>query len=663
MKYLLLVAHREVRSNRQIFLIAIAIGILPLIFPFVPGLDRWPHTMVRSTSSLFCAIGLALILSVALGWSLIGRDLAERRLSFYFAKPLPSAAIWGGKSLGAILIVATATVLVLIPAEIMGGGPSQAVLDLMGSVSPRFRTRLLMSYTAFLAAFAAVCTFLLAFSHALGLILRSRSGWAAVHFPLLLTSILLGTISARRLAQNEALGALPVFGLALALLVLISLWSALAMQVSMGRTDIVRGHHVLSWVLWPPLIAGLLACDLGTRWLVDVTADDLASIKVVSQANRGTWISLVGRAKYRGDYYPVLLFDTGTGRSLRTGAVREGWPEDLPLISEKGNRAVWLRGRPGEERLSLFMADLDGEPLRTVRVPVHVSGMTFLSISADGTRVALLQPNLVTLYTLPEGEFVGGTSLRAPDQIPLEVQFLSSDVVRIYISHDKKGPVFSRDLEILEFDAAARILVTTGKIGGVSGVVISSDPSIQALITRRPMEEGGQVSLWDARTGEAKKSPLLPGPMGWPRFLADGRMVAMTMQEHENARLHTFTPEGAEIRAIDLPGKWVRLGAEYAPGRLVVAVYQASANSFEQWSLYLVDLESGEVRRRADGLVPLDYWDWRLTIFVLASSLPGGRQRNLYSSADAALVEFDPVTGTHRTLIGPTHFAGSASGR
>ena len=360
--------------------------------------------------------------------------------------------------------------------------------------------------------------FLLAFSHTLGLILRSRSGWAAVHFPLLLTSILLGTISARRLAQNEALGALPVFGLALALLVLISLWSALAMQVSMGRTDIVRGHHVLSWVLWPPLIAGLLACDLGTRWFVDVTADDLAYIKVVSQANRGTWISLVGRAKYRGDYYPVFLFDTKTGRSLRTGAARGGWPEELPLISEKGNRAVWLGGRPGEERQSLFMADLDAGPLRTVRVPVHVSGKTFLSISEDGTRVALLQPNLVTLYTLPEGEFVGGTSLRAPDQIPLEVQFLSSDIVRIYVSHDKGGPVFSRDLEILEFDAAARILVTTGKIDGVSGVVISSDPSIQELITWRPRAEGGQVSLWDARSGEAKKSPLLPGTHGLAPF-------------------------------------------------------------------------------------------------------------------------------------------------
>jgi len=311
------------------------------------------------------------------------------------------------------------------------------------------------------------------------------------------------------------------------------------------------------------------------------------------------------------------------------------------------------------------MADLGAGPLRTVRVPVHVSGKTFLSISEDGSRVALLQPNLVTLYTLPEGEFVGGTSLRAPDQIPLEVQFLSSDIVRIYVSHDKGGPIFSRDLEILEFDATARLLVTTGKIDGVSGVVISSDPSIQELITWRPRAEGGQVSLWDARSGEAKKSPLLPGNIGWPRFLADGRMVAVRMQEHENARLHLLTPEGDEIRAIDLPGKWVQLGAEYAPGRLVVAVNPdyRPADSFEQCSLCLVDLESGEVRRRADGLVPIDYWDWRQSYFLLAFSLPGGRHRNLYRSADAALVEFDPVTGTRRTLIGPTHFAGSASGR
>lgn len=393
-------------------------------------------------------------------------------------------------------------------------------------------------------------------------------------------------------------------------------------------------------------------------------APNLAYINTVSQANRGPWISLVGRAKYRGDYHPVFLFDTKTGSSLRTGAVRWGWSEELPLISEKGNRAVWLEGRPGEEQLSLLMADLDGGLLRIVRVPVHVSGKTFLSISENGTRVALLQSNMVTLYTLPEGEFVGGTSLRAPDQIPLEVQFLSSDVVRIYISHDKRGPLFSRDLEILEFDAAARVLVTTGKINGVGVVGISSDPSIQKLITwRHRRDEDGQVSLWDARSGEAKKFSLPPGRTGWPRFLADGRLVAVRMQEHDNARLYLLTTEGDEIRAIDLPGKSVRLGAEYAPGRLVVAVDRGTDYSFEQCSLYLVDLESGEVRRGADGLVPIDNWDWRRTFFLLAPSLPRGRQRNLYRSADAALVEFDPVMGTRRPLIGPTHFAGSASSR
>ena len=58
MKCLFLVARREIAANSHILFVASAIGLLPLLLPFAPGLDLWPYAVVRSVSSVFCAVAL-----------------------------------------------------------------------------------------------------------------------------------------------------------------------------------------------------------------------------------------------------------------------------------------------------------------------------------------------------------------------------------------------------------------------------------------------------------------------------------------------------------------------------------------------------------------------------------------------------------------------------
>ena len=421
-------------------------------------------------------------------------------------------------------------------------------------------------------------------------------------------------------------------------------------QASLGRTDLVRGHRVLAWVLWVVVFAGLLTMDLGSRWFVNAGAQDLANVKSVGAMNQGTWVALFGRAKHRGNYYPVFLFDTATGRSLRTGAAGNGWLEEMPLISERGNCAVWLAGTKGKEQQTLFRADLDQSPIRSVCTAIPVVGKTLLALSADGTRVALLQPNLVSIYRLPGGEFVGGTSLRSPGQLPSEVQFLTPDRVRIFVVG---GYLFQsgRVLEILEFDALTRTIETLGRIEGLGSVCLSSSPSIPSMITWTGKSEAGRISLREARTGREIKTLSLPGEIGSPYFLPDGRVVMPVMPEHENARLLVLAPTGNEERVIVLPGKRASIGEECMAGRLMVTLYQSANRSSKDWSLMIVDLGSGQIRSISEMLAPVNAWNWHRNILTRAPVISGYRQSHLYLSPASALIEYDPLKDTARTLI------------
>ena len=674
MKCLFLVARREIAANSHILFVASAIGLLPLLLPFAPGLDLWPYAVVRSVSSVFCAVALAFMLSVALGWSVIGKDLAERRLSFYFSRPIPSGAIWGGRFLGAALIVLVAGILELLPAALLSGDMFQTVVHWMGSLMSWLRSpyrslpwlHMLPPsswWWLFPAVVGAICIFLLAFSHALGIIVRSRSAWAALHFPLIFCAVLWAAGSARRLMEGHAIKLLFCSGVLLACVVMVALWAALGTQVSLGRTEPQRGHHVLSRVLWPLIFVGLLGFDVCSRWIVNAAIQDLVKVWAVGGTNNGTWISVSGRAANRGNYNATFVFDTATGRSLRTGAAEGGgWTQDLPLISRNGNRAVWLKRNDANGLQSLFTADLDARSPEPVRVSIPISGITELAISGDGTRVALLQTNLVGIYRLPQGEFVGGTSLHCPDTVASAVQFLAADMVRIYVSSsDTRVPGSSR-IEILEFEAAAKIVKTTGRILAFTFVFLPSDPSLQRMAVWRMGRQGVQVSLCDARTGEERKGLLPEGITGaFPHFISDGRVVILNKQEQGRARMHVFSSEGDLERVIELPGTAAILGTEYAPARLVVAVSQDPHRP--DWALYLVDLGNGETHRSAGNLRPINLGDYRPPVFRCGASTPGGLESHLYMSPELGLVQFDPLSGTERTLIGSADLAARRTNR
>jgi len=104
-----------------------------------------------------------------------------------------------------------------------------------------------------------------------------------------------------------------------------------------------------------------------------------------------------------------------------------------------------------------------------------------------------------SVYKLPEGEFLGGTSLRAPDRLAGTVQFLTPDRVRIYVLRYSKEPPEGLHLEILEFDAAAKVLETVGGISALTHVWLPSDPSPRSIAIKYACGALGRASCIHAR--------------------------------------------------------------------------------------------------------------------------------------------------------------------
>src|SRR5262249_8806821 len=97
MKKAMVIARRELTEKRFVFLTAIAFAALALIVPFLPGVHPSERRNAIAMASIMFSTGFTIGLAAILGSNLIGRELSEGRLSFYFAKPLSAASIWFGK--------------------------------------------------------------------------------------------------------------------------------------------------------------------------------------------------------------------------------------------------------------------------------------------------------------------------------------------------------------------------------------------------------------------------------------------------------------------------------------------------------------------------------------------------------------------------------------
>jgi hypothetical protein len=196
-----------------------------------------------------------LVISVIVGMSLLGDELSNGRLSFYFTRPFLPSAIFGGKMLGGAVLalviqsVVIAFVALALPAVAWTG----SVLALRGTAE--------VAGARILATFACVVL-----GMAVGVAQKSRTRWLVVDLACAATvgavatwvvvHVTHGMVVARTAAYDGRVTVLEISTLAVAVT---GLAIATARALARGRTDRERAHAALSTTLWPILVPAATA--------------------------------------------------------------------------------------------------------------------------------------------------------------------------------------------------------------------------------------------------------------------------------------------------------------------------------------------------------------------------------------------------------------------
>ncbi|HEY6842990.1 MAG TPA: hypothetical protein VI391_02400, partial [Thermoanaerobaculia bacterium] len=272
----LAIARRELAEKRFVFITAAAFLALALVVPFMPGVHDGERAGALVVGSLILATALSVGLAAILGSSIIGRELSDGRLSFYFSKPLPATSIWWGKLIAAATLILASFLIVGFPALLAGGAAalrgwtSQGTWQIFGVI-----------------LVAAAALFLL--THVIGTFVRSRSAWFLFDF---VAAVLCGTalwMLARALLTGLAVQLTWKTAVAFADFAAFAVIAAGAWQLERGRTDRKRSHMELSRFLWIAIGAGVLLTAAFVMWVTSVRPGDL---KIDGARQVGPWASI-----------------------------------------------------------------------------------------------------------------------------------------------------------------------------------------------------------------------------------------------------------------------------------------------------------------------------------------------------------------------------------
>ena len=237
---ILAVTRREWTGRRNVLLLGLGYSVLQLI-----GLSFESDMKIAYEKSIFMSvgvgIGLAWVIALLFGATMVSRDLEERRFGFFLNQPLHAAQIFLGKVLAGLGLALLAGLLASVPALLLGGMWRQFLLKDAGSI---------------LGIGLAGSLFLLLLFHAVSIQVRSRSLWLLLDL-VTWTAFFAGVRwLSQRLMGAWAFQDLVHLWLGLLAGGTLGLGIAGYLQVAQGRADLQRGHRWVSVTL--ALTAGLL---------------------------------------------------------------------------------------------------------------------------------------------------------------------------------------------------------------------------------------------------------------------------------------------------------------------------------------------------------------------------------------------------------------------
>ena len=613
---LMAIAAREVSERVALLGLAVAVAAVPFVAPWI---------LIGDRPLLGVLLGVVMTLAAAIltGSSVIARDLAEGRLGFFLARPLPWWSIWGGKMLAALVLTFAAGVIVLGPGAFGGewrlpAGGWWAMIPVPGLVA------------------------MIGIANAFAVAYRARSAWFALDLAMA------GALGAAVVHTSRTLmdwGAFPFEPSAVSAalwLLAAAVTIAGAAQVAEGRADIRRGHRVLSIVLWSVLTPAVLAYAAWGAWVGRFAPADFRTVASAWPSSNGSWIAAAGRTRWPRpeNFTPTVLMDAGGQRFLRVGAA---FSLRGPVFSEDVTRAVWVTDA-WTDSPRLMTANLDSNHPSVSRVPLPVppGRVVGVALSADGQNVAVVQSAQATLFTLGSAQ----ATVVAPVHASWWRPIVFDGDGRVHLLNGPADRFSPGILDVIVLDPATRKATTTGHISTRGQAIEHWGPGaarvavIDSLGPRRPI-----LTLHDGSTGALIATLVPEGRAGGisVAFMRDGRLAVV--EYGRGVVLRVFSTEGEESLSLEiLPTFGFARVAEVAPDVLAVEMpfpgLDAGSDSV------LIDVSARRVMRREHGVRPAAL-SWFARGAPEAPNAGG-----LFIDDRGALVRLDVATGERRVVFG-----------
>lgn len=627
MRALLAIAGRELRERWTLPLALFVAGFVPLFL--VPYLD----IEVRSLAGI-AAVPTSWGVALLMGGSVIARDLAEGRLSFFFARPVPWWSIAGGKLLAALLMSVAAPIAAVLPGMVFDWNPARDAEGLGELLSG-----------GQLAVLLALLVALVAFGHVANVVYRARSTWSAVDFVLLACCVWAGVwlfYAFKRLGVVLSGAPQSLWAMLLPLLLVAAVpFTATLVQVAVGRSDLQRGHRALSltfWsgvLLWFAVLSGFLARERA------VTPAALGGRGISGASPDGRLVGIFGSPGPRRE--AAFVYDTASRRSLRLGLGSH------PAFSADGQHVAWVeeapfwrQHRPTAIQLArLSASEVEVEPVElTSSFPADA--IVELALSPQADKLAIVQLRTLSVFELPSGRALSTTS--ASDGDWMTAAFLPDGQLRAFrrvrpaVGPPGAGIVPGR-VEVVSMGGG--VPESAIRLEAVGHAILRSPPEEDQVL----LDELGRYSLHDARSG--RRVVAFDGRDGLQvrdAFLLSNGRIAVTEAEGQQVRLRlagegrpdivAALPAGPTAWINELPGGLVAVGS-FTPkpgGRLVSETFFFSS-------------DTAEPRGREAGVLPALRLRSRLAQRV------AGTAAQLFVSDAGELLQLDPASHERRVLL------------
>jgi hypothetical protein len=601
----LVIASRELRERSRVFVMAGAMAIMPFFAKLVPAFGSNDLQTVAATAG-FLGLAMAFGIALAFGGSTIVGELVARRMTFYFSKPVPPAAIWFGELLAALVASVACFAIVAVPSFLVAG--------------PRLWEQAFGRLPLIpIVLIGTVVLFII--SHTLNTMVRSRSALVGLDF--VLTVVCLGAIFyiVKPLVLAGSVLGLVLLGIIGGAIVL-TLFFAPLWQLARGRTDIKRSHAALSRAIWTTAAIVLVIVGAYAAWVVRVAPKDFTQIADLEQSPGGNAIFITGTTPARGDYRASYIVDLNSGKYERIATL----PWWGVRFSQSGNAVAWMQPvsliKPAEQ-LEIYTKRLDQPDAHAVATGIRRSTGNDFALSPEGTRIAVASYQTIAVQDLVSHRILASVPKSG---YTAEIYFVTPDLVRVHQTHYN-----SSQLEIYELDIPSKKFVKTGEVT-IDRKYISTHVSPDG--SRLFVPRLGAVA--DARTGAiVTKLPLATPNHDGTAILSDGTIaVSKHAKGDPQVTLSLFAPDGTLKHDVALPGRAGWIVGEVEGGKLIVTNMLGDKSR-----TYVVDTARGTIERTVDNLHgPLNWRNPQLAYFPANAKLAA-------VNAERKLVTWNPTTG------------------